>query len=289
MSLPHETPRFETEERFMDSLNEQRTSNISDEIDEEYTQADTGNSYSPPFDVPADDDEDPPHFGVEATPNPRIKRRTPAAVAVALLRSFSRKKTGATVATFTTTDCDDDATIRNPNTSTAVDSEFGTCFLKVESVPDNGSVSEGCVEAEAMMTSSVITPSQHHGMDGSSSSVSSAASGRTNTNTSNFTRIVSNARRFLRPLTEVRSTRSLQSSSSRGWVKPPDGIKIEEFTINGERTYGFCRDSSKLDFNEEYQLMKERFPSVPKYAGNPPWLTRFHPDLVRPPSRNAQI
>ncbi len=38
------------------------------------------------------------------------------------------------------------------------------------------------------------------------------------------------------------------------------------------------------ELSREKNESTERFSHIPRYRGNPPWKTRFHPDLIRPPS-----
>lgn len=259
-----------------------------------------------------DDDEMPPHFEVLASAASR-RRRMPAAVAAAIRRRLSRARASAAererelstdpVSEGPTPMATAEATMVTATATAGHDSEFGTGFLNVDSVPGSGSLSEGCVEAaEAVMTARAHEDAASTISSSGGSASLADATGATHS-TSNFVRLVSRARRALRPLS-VRGTTISRSATgtasattlsfggrtrstktqNRGVIIPPAGITLEEFTLDGEKRIGLCREPSKADLCEEFQMMKERFPDVPKFAGNPPWLTRFHPDLIRPPT-----
>lgn len=79
------------------------------------------------------------------------------------------------------------------------------------------------------------------------------------------------------------SRRKLSGQNSENAVaKVSNPMSIPVSLISQE---AFSKAPSKDELKKEYELLRNPFPNVPEYRGNPPWLTRYHPDLVKPPAR----
>lgn len=243
-----------------------------------------------------DNNHDPPHFSIASTRTPTLKRRTPGAVAMFKRRLMRGRKEVQVATSFGTQSGTDsaaqmeitDVTGATGTANPPIDSEFGTGFLRVES--QAGSEDEGCVEqAEAVLTVSGLTPIETHGtslLDNTASS-ETTVSGRTTTAGSTFKRFKTRARRVLRPLANVPiGNRGASDARVGSIIEPPPGVVVKQLKIDGELCVVFTREPSASELREDLEIMKQRFPAVPKFEGNPPWLTKFHPDLVRPPARS---
>ncbi len=282
MRRPVKVPDVETEESFVGShTNQSPTSDVTlfEEIAGHFTES--GSTI-------LRDDNTPPHFSIPSTQTPTIKRRTPATMAAMFKRRImrARKQAAESLATQSATDSGSQMDIATGATSAPIDSEFGTGFLRVESRA--GSEDEGCVEqAEAVLAMSGLTPDETHQALRTNTTMSSdtTASGRTMTAGSAFERLVTRARRVLRPLADVPvGGRNAPNNRVGNIIEPPPGVVFKELKIDGELRVVLTRDPSPHEVREDFETMKQRFPGVPKFEGNPPWLTKFHPDLVRPPT-----
>ncbi len=58
----------------------------------------------------------------------------------------------------------------------------------------------------------------------------------------------------------------------------PVGVPVTQVS-----PHAFSKFPSRSEIMDEFERMRNPFPNVPKYKGNPPWLTRYHPDLVKLP------
>jgi len=176
------------------------------------------------------------------------------------------------------------------------DSEFGTGFLNVESNPSATLSSVGCcintnnanndnnmveATAEAELTVSALTSYQRDGGYTSGNSAMTASSCDSNSGGStNLARFARRARRALRRGSAGNAT----AEGNGGTYTAPDNMSLSTMTINGEKQIVLIRELTKKDLQDDLCTMKKRFQKVPFAEGNPPWLTRYHPDLVREPS-----
>lgn len=81
--------------------------------------------------------------------------------------------------------------------------------------------------------------------------------------------------------TSKRSSRSSSGTTGSISLSPVgSGVPVREDAMQ------FVSPTATESRDEMAKLLNP-FPRVPKYVGNPPWLTRYHPDLIQHPTRNS--
>lgn len=101
---------------------------------------------------------------------------------------------------------------------------------------------------------------------------------------SSYARLALRARRALTPLRIKRMSRassgSMVSNSSNG-TGIGEGVPVSQI-----REEAFSKPLSVEEMLEDQAAMRNKFPNVPTFNGNPPWITAYRPELVElPPSK----
>lgn len=239
----------EAEQLFVDALT---TSQYVDEIAARFSSASTRTHQSARSTAAA--------TSTDFVEQPR-KRRAPALLAAALRRRLAGR-----------THTDDD------------DSFAG---IEVVRVAEEEELTASC--SETVIAEEVVTTharAEAHLVADSTSETSSVASTAALARRSRYARMATRARQAIRALTDVplsnTHTSGLTSKSVAASFAEPLSIHLSR--INGEDVVVVSRVPKAEDFSDDLQRMRNPFPNVPNFQGNPPWLTRFHPDLVKPPA-----
>ncbi len=113
---------------------------------------------------------------------------------------------------------------------------------------------------------------------------------------SKYSQFTLRAKRALKPLAGKKSTSKKTyvkntsgaapgPSTRRESRKISDPLSIPVSHISKDENIIFSKEPSHGELEEDLNRMRHRFPGVPEYAGNPPWVTRYHPDLIKFPPK----
>lgn len=94
--------------------------------------------------------------------------------------------------------------------------------------------------------------------------------------------LLTSVRAWLDSISQLRLDRPAQQET----FSPPEIMLPEK--LRGVPSWAVPAGSFyEPDRRDELERMRDPFPRVPRYGGNPPWTTRYHPDLVRRPRLRA--
>lgn len=100
---------------------------------------------------------------------------------------------------------------------------------------------------------------------------------------SSYARMALRVRKALTPRRVKRMSRASSGSSVLG-SSSSTGIG-EGVPATQVRAEAFSRNLTAEEISDDYATMRNKFPRVPKFDGNPPWITTYRPELVGLPPR----